>query len=74
MKNKIILLQFFIILIMGIHIATLNEEIKCINLIYQIKECLNSDEAKAVERYNKNVYEAINERRVQEAGVCQDQR
>ena len=74
MKNKIILLQFFIILIMGIHIATLNEEIKCVHLIYQIKECLNSDEAKALERYNKSVYEAINERRVQEAGVCQDQR
>lgn len=59
---------------MGIHITTLNEEIKCVHLIYQIKECLNSDEAKAVEKYNKNVYEAINERRVQEAGVCQDQR
>jgi hypothetical protein len=59
---------------MGIRIATLNEEIKCVHLIYQIKECLNSDEAKAVERYNKNVYEAINERRVQEAGVCQGQR
>lgn len=74
MKNKIILLQFVIILIMGIHIATLNEEIKYVHLIYQIKECLNSDEAKAVERYNKKIYEAINERRVQEAGVCQDQR
>lgn len=72
MKNKIILLQFVIILIMGIHIATLNEEIKCVHLIYQIKECLNSNEAKAVEKFNKNVERAINERRVQEAGVCED--
>lgn len=70
MKNKIILLQFVIILIMGIHIATLNEEIKCVHLIYQIKECLNSNEAKAVEKFNKNVERAINERRVQETGVC----
>ena len=72
MKNKIILLQFVIILIMGIHIATLNEEIKCVHLIYQIKECLNSNEAKAVEKFNKNVEQAINKRRVQEAGVCED--
>jgi hypothetical protein len=72
MKNKIILLQFAIILIMGIHIATLNEEIKCIHLVYQIKECLNSDEAKALEKWNKNVEDAINERRIQETSVCQD--
>lgn len=57
---------------MGIHIATLNEEIKCVHLIYQIKECLNSDEAKALERFNKNVEDAINERRIQETSVCQD--
>jgi hypothetical protein len=72
MKNKIILLQFAIILIMGIHIATLNEEIKCVHLVYQIKECLNSDEAKALEKWNKNVEDAINERRIQETSVCQD--
>ena len=72
MKNKIIFLQFAIILIMGIHIATLNEEIKCVHLIYQIKECLNSDEAKALEKWNKNVEDAINERRIQETSVCQD--
>jgi hypothetical protein len=72
MKNKIILLQFAIILIMGIHIATLNEEIKCIHLVYQIKECLNSDEAKALERFNKNVEDAINEGRVQETSVYQN--
>jgi hypothetical protein len=72
MKNKIILLQFAIILIMGIHIATLNEEIKCVHLVYQIKECLNSDEAKALERFNKNVEDAINEGRVQETSVCQN--
>jgi hypothetical protein len=72
MKNKIILLQFAIILIMGIHIATLNEEIKCVHLVYQIKECLNSDEAKALERFNKNVEDAINEGRVQETSVYQN--
>jgi len=72
MKNRIILLQFAIILIMGIHIATLNEEIKCVHLVYQIKECLNSDEAKALERFNKNVEDAINEGRVQETSVCQN--
>ena len=72
MKNKIILLQFAIILIMGIHIATLNEEIKCVHLVYQIKQCLNSDEAKALEKFNKNVEDAINERRIQETSVCQD--
>lgn len=57
---------------MGIHIATLNEEIKCVHLVYQIKECLNSDEAKALERFNKNVEDAINEGRVQETSVCQN--
>ncbi len=62
MKNKIILLQFAIILIMGIHIATLNEEIKCTHLTYQIKEYLNSDEAKAVEKWNKILEDAINEK------------
>ena len=54
MKNKIIILQFAIIFTLGIHIAILNEEIKCVHLIYQIKECLNSDEAKAVKRWNDN--------------------
>ena len=34
--------------------------------------CLNSNEAKALEKYNKNVEDAINERRVQETGVCED--
>ena len=74
MKNKIILLQFAIIFIMGIHIATLNEKIECVHLMYQIKECLNSDEAKALEKWNENVRTALNERGVQEAGVCSDQR
>ena len=61
MKNKIILLQFAIILIMGIHIAALREEIECVHLIYQIKECLNSDEAKALDRWDENLKEAIGE-------------
>jgi hypothetical protein len=73
MKNKIILLQFAIILIMGIHIATLNEKIECVHLIYQIKERLNSDEAKALEKWNENVRAALNERGIQETGVCSDQ-
>ena len=74
MKNKIILLQFAIILIMGIHIATLREEIECVHLMYKIKECLNSDEAKALEKWDENVRAALNERGVQETGVCSDQR
>jgi hypothetical protein len=61
MKNKIILLQFAIILIMGIHIATLREEIECVHLMYKIKECLNSDEAKALDRWDENLKEAIGE-------------
>lgn len=39
---------------------------------YQIEECLNSEEAKAVERFNQNVRDAIDERRIQEESVCGD--
>ena len=72
MKNKIILLQLVIILILGIRIETLKTDVEIEKLKHEIVMCLNSDEVKALEKWNKNVEDAINERRVQEAGVCED--
>ena len=72
MKNKIILLQLIIILILGIRIETLKTDVEIEKLKHEIIMCLNSDEAKALEKYNKNVEDAINERRVQEESVCED--
>ncbi len=72
MKNKIILIQLIIILIRGIRVETLKTDVEIEKLKHEIIMCLNSDEAKALEKYNKNVEDAINERRVQEAGVCED--
>ena len=72
MKNKIILLQLAIILILGIRIETLKTDVEIEKLKHEIVMCLNSDEVKALEKWNKNVEDAINERRVQEAGVCED--
>ena len=72
MKNKIILIQLIIILILGIRVETLKADVEIEKLKHEIVICLNSDEAKALEMYNKNVEDAINERRVQETGVCKD--
>lgn len=72
MKNKIILIQLIIILIFGIRVETLKTDVEIEKLKHEIIMCLNSDEIKALEKYNKNVEDAINERRVQEAGVCED--
>jgi hypothetical protein len=72
MKNKIILIQLIIILILGIRVETLKTDVEIEKLKHEIIMCLNSNEAKALEKYNKNVEDAINERRVQEAGVCED--
>ena len=72
MKNKIILLQLIIILILGIRIETLETDVEIEKLKHEIIMCLNSDEAKATEKFNKNVEDAINERRVQETGICED--
>jgi len=72
MKNKIILLQLVIILILGIRVETLKTDVKIEKLKHEIIMCLNSDEAKATERFNKNVEQAINKRRVQETGVCEN--
>ena len=72
MKNKIILLQLIIILILGIRIETLKTDVEIEKLKHEIIMCLNSDETKATEKFNKNVEDAINERRVQETGVCED--
>lgn len=72
MKNKIILLQLAIIFILGIRIETLKTDVEIEKLKHEIIMCINSDEAKALEKYNKNVEDAINERRVQETGVCKD--
>ena len=72
MKNKIILIQLIIILIFGIRIETLRTDVEIEKLKHEIIMCLNSDEAKALEKYNKNVEDAINERRVQEESVCED--
>lgn len=62
MKNKIILLQFVIILILGIRVETLKTDVKIEKLKHEIIMCLNSDEAKAVEKYNKHVIEAISKK------------
>ena len=72
MKNKIILIQLIIILILGIRVETLKTDVEIEKLKHKIIMCLNSKEAKALEKYNKNVEDAINERRVQETGVCED--
>lgn len=72
MKNKIILIQLIIMLILGIRIETLKTDVEIEKLKHEIIMCLNSDEAKALEKWNKNVEDAINERRIQEAGVCED--
>ena len=72
MKNRIILIQLIIIFILGIRIETLKTDVEIEKLKHEIIMCLNSDEIKALEKYNKNVEDAINERRVQEAGVCED--
>jgi len=72
MKNKIILLQLAIILILGIRVETLKTDVEIEKLKHEIIMCLNSKEAVALEKYNKNVEDAINKRRVQEAGVCED--
>lgn len=72
MKNKIILIQLIIILIFGVRVETLKTDVEIEKLKHEIIMCLNSNEAKALEKYNKNVEDAINERRVQETGVCKD--
>ena len=72
MKNKIILIQLIIILILGIRVETLKTDVEIEKLKHEIIMCINSNEAKALEKYNKNVEDAVNERRVQEAGVCED--
>lgn len=72
MKNKIILIQLIIILILGIRVETLKTDVEIEKLKHEIIMCLNSNEVEALEKYNKNVEDAINERRVQEAGVCED--
>lgn len=72
MKNKIILIQLIIMLILGIRVETLKTDVEIEKLKHEIIMCLNSDEIKALEKYNKNVEDAINERRVQETGVCKD--
>lgn len=72
MKNKIILIQLIIIFILGIRVETLKTDVEIEKLKHEIIMCLNSNEAKALEKYNKNVEDAVNERRVQEAGVCED--
>lgn len=72
MKNKIILIQLIIILILGIRVETLKTDVEIEKLKHEIIMCLNSKEAKAVEKFNQNVRDAVNERRVQEAGVCED--
>jgi hypothetical protein len=71
-KNKIILLQLVIILILGIRVETLKTDVEIEKLRHEIIMYLNSDEAKATERFNKNVEQAINKRRVQETGVCEN--
>ena len=72
MKNKIILLQLIIILTLGIRVETLKTDVEIEKLKHEIIMCLNSKEVVALEKYNKNVEDAINERRVQETGVCKD--
>lgn len=72
MKDKIILLQLVIILILGVRVETLKTDVKIEKLKHEIIMYLNSDEAKALEKWNKNVEKTINERRVQETGVCEN--
>ena len=56
MKNKLILLQFVIILILGIRVETLKTDVEIEKLKHEIIMCLNSDEAKADEKYNAYLY------------------
>lgn len=74
LKNVLIITLYALSLSLIYELDKAKFELEIAPLKFQIEQCLNSDEAKAVEKFNDNVREAINERRVQETGVCQDQR
>ena len=71
-KNVAIALLCLLSVALAYRVDTLEFELETYPIKQQIRECLNSSEAKATERFNQNVRDAINERRVQEAGVCED--
>lgn len=61
-------------MILIFEVQYLKVQLEILPLKWEIEKCLNSKEAKAVEKWNENVRESLNERRVQETGVCSDQR
>ena len=71
-KDIAIILLCALCLVLANQVDELKFQLDIAPLKYKIQECLNSKEAVALEKYNKNVEDAINERRVQEAGVCED--
>ena len=68
--HTVIVLLVILSLVLAWMVDELKFQLEVAPIKYQIKECLNSEEANAVEKYNENVRNAINERRVQETGVC----
>ena len=79
MKEKIyyhtvIVLLVILSLVLAWTVDELKFQLEVFPIKYEIVKCLNSKEAKALEKWNENVERAINERRIQEAGICSDER
>lgn len=73
--ERLVFVNFAILSMMMIfEVQYLKFQLEILPLKWEIEKCLNSKEAKAVEKWNENVKAALNERGVQEAGVCSDQR
>ena len=71
LRLKIIIISLALLsLSLGYELDETRFELEIAPLKFQIRQYLNSDEAKAVEKWNQNVRDAINERRVQETSVC----
>lgn len=73
--ERLAFVNFAILSMMMIfEVQYLKFQLEILPLKWEIEKCLNSKEAKAVEKWNENVKAALNERGVQETGVCSDQR
>jgi len=52
-------------MILIFEVQYLKVQLEILPLKWEIEKCLNSKEAKAVEKWNENVRESLNERRIQ---------
>lgn len=71
--DKCLIVALVVLSIVLAHtVDKLKSQLEIAPIKYQIEECLNSEEVKAMERFNQNVRDAVNERRIQEESVCGD--